>query len=119
MKRDIEIQQENVNTLIRLMNENPTLKVVPMVYSEVIKSDYYSWWLGEFGEVGIDECYSEDERIYFKSWDEEDLIEEAIEDFKYNYDLEHLSEESLEKLAKARVDKFDWEKVIVIRIITP
>lgn len=31
MKKAIEIQQENLNKLIRLMKENPELRVIPMV----------------------------------------------------------------------------------------
>lgn len=119
MKREIEIQQENVNKLIKLMKENPTLRVVPMVDSEVVSNDGYDCWLGKFGEVEIDEIWSDDERIYFRSVDDEDLIDLAIEDFGYNPKLDNVSDEELTKLAEERINNLEWEKVIVIRIDTP
>ena len=119
MKKEIEVQQENVNTLIKLMKENPTLEVMPMVDSEVVASDDYSWWLGKFGKAELDECWQSDERIYFRSWDEEELIEEAMEDISLNPKLENLSDEELTKMAEERVNKLDWEKVILVKIDMP
>nr|DAY85585.1 MAG TPA: hypothetical protein [Caudoviricetes sp.] len=119
MKKEIEIQQENLNTLVKLMKENPTLEVMPMVDSEVVASDDYSWWLGRFGEAELDECWFNDERIYFRSWDEEELIEDAIEDFGYNPKLDGLSDEELNKMAEERVNKLGWEKVILVKINMP
>lgn len=36
MRTEIEIQQEKVNGLIKLMKENPTLEVIPKVDTDVV-----------------------------------------------------------------------------------
>ncbi|MDU2491678.1 MAG: hypothetical protein E7D27_14010 [Clostridium celatum] len=119
MKKEIEIQQENINTLIKLMKENPTLEVVPMVDTEVVASDDYSCWLGKFGRVEIDEIWSDDERIYFKSLDDEDLIDMTLEGMECDDKFNGLSNEELLKIAEKEVENLAWEKVIVVRIDTP
>lgn len=118
MEEVIEIQQENLKVLIKLMEENPTLKVIPMVDSEVVGSDDYSCWAGKFGEAEIDETWSNEERIYFKSWDEEELIEDEIENLSFISEFDKLSDEELNEMAEKKVDALDWEKVIVLRIRT-
>lgn len=116
MKKEIEIQQDNLKILIDLMKDNPTLEVIPMVDSDVVGSDDYNCWSGKFGKAELDETWSNDERIYFKSWDEEELIDNAMDDFSFNPKLDKLSDEELTKMAEERVDSLEWEKVIVLRI---
>lgn len=118
MKKETEIQQENVNVLIKLMKENPTLRVIPMVDSEVVGSDDYSFWTGVFGKAEIEEVWNTDERIYIKSADEEELIYDAIEDFSFNPKLDCLSDEELTKMAEEKVNNLEWEKVIAVNINT-
>lgn len=119
MKTQIQIQQENVNNLIKLMKENPTLEVIPMVNSDVVVDDGYSYWKGSFGKSEIDECWSCDSRIYFKS-DEEELVNDVIDDLVMNNSsVEYMTDEELEDIAKKIVDKYAWEKVITININTP
>lgn len=118
MKTEIEIQQEKVNTLIKLMKENPTLRVLPMVDTDVVGGDDYSCWLGVFGMVEIDECWSDEERIYFKSTDDEELVDRVLEGMEDDIKFAGLSEEELVKIAEKEVEELDWEKVITISIKT-
>ena len=71
---EIEIQQERISELIKLIQQNPSLKIVPMVDSE-LGGDDFSYYMGAWGKAEIDEVYHEDERIYFRSYDEEELGE--------------------------------------------
>ncbi|MGL6187171.1 MAG: hypothetical protein ACRC1T_17510 [Clostridium chrysemydis] len=119
MKTEVQIQQENLNTLLTLMKENPTLRVIPMVESEVVQSEDYSTWAGSFGKARIDDIWCDDERIYFKYYDEEDLIETEEYNLSCNEDLSHLSDEEVSKMAEENVKKIEWEKVIVVEINTP
>ena len=106
-------QQTNFQELVLLIKENPSLRIVPMVEAEVVPSDDYNMWMGSWGKASIDEMYKSDEKIYFKSMDMEDLVEEIAEnlaDWSYSY-----SEEQVEESVNALM----WEKVITVDIDTP
>lgn len=115
-------QNELAEKLTRLMRENPDRKVIPMVLTDVVADDCFSSWAGSFKEPRLDEVYNEDERIYFRSDDEEELIEQAIDnlDIEHNFKLtEKFTEDAIEEMAQNIVDKLDWEKAIIIPIDTP
>src|SRR5690554_4846945 len=69
-------QKQNIDTLLTLIKENPGLEILPMVDSDIVESDEYGWWVGDWGFAEIDEYWcgeGGDERIYFKSEDFESL----------------------------------------------
>lgn len=119
MKTEIELQQENLNTLLKLMKENPELRVTPMVDLEVVCSDDYSRWLGRFGKVDIDYIWCDEEEIYFKSSSINNLINKRLEILGCNEELKDLSEEELKEIAEKEVEELEWEKVIAVNITTP
>ncbi len=41
--------------LLKLIQENPELPVVPMVAGEVVPNDEYGYWLGRWGKAKVDE----------------------------------------------------------------
>lgn len=111
--KSIEKQQNKINQLLKLIKENPELKIVPMVDSE-ISGDDYSYYMGKWGTAEIDECYCTDGRIYFKKDDFEELIDKWIDD---NYEKYPRSpDELLEERAIAEIDNLKWIKVIVVHI---
>lgn len=114
--REIETQKENLNKLIELMKGNPTLRVVPMVDSDIVGEDGFSWWLGSFGECEIDYLWTDNERVYFKSNDEEDLVDRLLEDMDTNGILRNLSDEELLERAENTIEELEWEKVIAVQI---
>jgi hypothetical protein len=115
--KKIEQQQENIKNLLQLIKENPELEIKPMVDSDVIADDCYSYWSGSWGESKLDEYWVSDERIYFKENDFEDLVQEFI-DTNYN-DYPNFSDEELEKIAEEKVNNYEWKKVILVYIETP
>lgn len=122
MKKQIEIQKENVKTLLDLVKENPDLRILPMVDYEVVGGDDYSNWGGSFGKAEIDYTWNNGERIHFMSHDFEELIENEVERldnaaqvFSEKHPLWRSNEERAEKMVK----NLDWEKVIVVQIDTP
>lgn len=122
MKPEIEIQKENVQILLDLIKENPELKIVPMVDSEIVADDGYSSWLGSFGKSEIDYTFNNGERIYFKSIDEEELIEDQIENIESEAQVLHESHplwRPIEERAAERVKEYRWEKVIAVWIGLP
>ena len=73
-------------------------------------------WAAEMGTPEIDEYYVEDERIYLKSDDLEELAETFIDN---NYDEEpykSMTEEELEIVAEEVVANYEWTKAIILPI---
>lgn len=118
-----EIQQNNINKLVKLSKENPKLKIVPMVDGELCGYEF-SYYMGSWGKPEIDEVYHEDERIYFRSYDEEELIErqaDLIFDEKYpkRNELKEAESKIVFNDAEAYVENLPWEKVITLKIVMP
>ena len=116
VKKEIKIQQENIKKLIKLVNENPDLKIIPMVDTEVCSSDDFSCWAGNWDKAEIDECYCSDERIYFRSYDEDSLLDGYIDNLSDEPEYKETSDEDIAKIAEEKVNNLPWEKVITIWI---
>lgn len=114
MKKQIEIQNENIKTLLDLIKENPDLPIVPMVESEVVAGDDYTSWLGSFGKAEIDYVWNNGERIYFMNHDYEELIQDLLDEVPPGID-----DEIAEKTATDAVKKYNWDKSIVVQIGLP
>ena len=123
MKTEHEIQQNNIIGLLKLIEQNPDLKIVPMVDGE-LGGDEFAYWMGSWGKAEIDEVYHEDDRNYFRSTDEEELIEKQADFIFYEEYPNHkyLNEEeskTVESKAKFIVEGLGWDKVIVVKIELP
>lgn len=109
-------QQNHVNQLVALSKEYPTLRIVPMVQSEIIANNDFAWWVGGFGNACIEEMYDDGERCYIRSNDEDDLIEDVmIESDDYLFG----NNEELYAKAKEIIDNYKWEKVIAVKVNLP
>jgi hypothetical protein len=117
VKGIVEMQKtkEHIEQLLRLIKENPTLKILPMVDCEVVASDKYEWWPATFGEASIEEVYQDDERVYIRYYDESSLVEKEADRLVW-VDNALTSDEAFERAEKT-VDGYEWEKVIVVKII--
>ena len=108
--------------LLRLIAENPSLPVVPMVYSEVVQDDGYAWWLGSFGEVSVDEYVIfksskyDDGKYYTK--DDEDEIEEIIAEW-VSEENPQMSESEIFAEAHRQAEALPWKKAILVYIGLP
>lgn len=112
----------NGKELLKLVQENPELPIVPMVNSEIVADDGYNWWLGSFGHSVVDSyaCveYYGDDRFFTK--DEQDLIEEYFaEKIIYEDENEELSDEEVEKRAHEQAESLPWKKAIIVYIYLP
>jgi hypothetical protein len=115
--KKIDYQQENLKELLSLIQENPTLKIVPMVESEICASDDFSTWMGGWGKGSLDEIYQSDERIYFKSSDLDSLSESLEDELEHNNPAWSYS--YVEEMALKEVESYKWEKVILVHIVLP
>jgi hypothetical protein len=117
-------QKEKINHLLSLIKDNPDLKIVPMVDNEVCGGNDYSTWCGSWGNARVDETYSSDERIYFRSIDDEDLVDKYADKLFYELfpnrmSLTDVESEIVDKKANEIVNNLNWEKVIVVSIGLP
>lgn len=110
---NLEKQQNNVKELLKLIKENPDLKIVPMVDSEICGDDY-GYYSGDWGIAELDEYHCSDGRIYFKEQDFEELVDDFIQNSYEEY--KDLTDEELEKLAERQVNNKPWIKAIVVNI---
>lgn len=99
-----------VENLLKLIKENPELEIVPMVSGEC-GGDDYAYWSASWGEAWLDEYYENDDRIYFKNNDFEDVVDKFYNDGYGTYEG-GISEEEAEKLA----NEVNWVKCIVVYI---
>lgn len=110
----VEKQKEKISELLELIKENPDLRIVPMVDTEVVASDDYGWWIAEWGKASVEEIYCDDERIYIRSNDEDTLIENLVWNDEF---INGLSEEEAIKKAENEVKNYEWEKVVAVKIV--
>lgn len=108
--------------LLRLVAENPSLPVVPMVYSEVVQDGGYAWWLGSFGEVSVDEYVIfksskyDDGKYYTK--DDQDEIEEIIAEW-VSEENPQMSDEDIFAEAHRQAEALPWKKAILVYVDLP
>lgn len=111
-------KKTNTEKLLQLIRENPDLPVVPMVNEEVVADDSHSWWLANFGMCSIDSYYSDDERVWLKADDEEDLLDMWADE--HYEELKDLSNAEAEKVVNSRgkewFENLPWVKAIMVYI---
>ena len=109
---------KNLEEFLRLIQENPDLRIIPMIHEEIVADDCYSWWMGEWGHAEVNEIYRGREHIHFKTDDEEDVLCDMVGckygDTKDGRDVYDLSDEEWIEL----FNSLEWEKVIVVYITT-
>ena len=108
---------EEMREFLLLVLENPELPVVPMVYTDCVGGDEYSYWLSkvsrsEIREFAIDEWYHDGKVVYRDEANAEEELVEAIAETKYNGSLMDYEK------AEAEVAGL-WTKAIVVYITTP
>lgn len=96
---------------LELIKENPDLPIVPMVDSEVVADDCYSWWLAAWGRAEIKEIYVGQERVHIKGEDDEDDVLYDLNECKARdvYDMTEEERDALYKLTP-------WTKCIAVYI---
>lgn len=103
--------------IIKLIEENPDLPIVPMVDGEVVGDDSYQYWMGAWGKAVVTEYYLGREKVHIKEdVDEEDVLTD-LEGCKYSCDPQgrdvcDLSDEEWDALYKS----VPWIKAIVVYI---
>ena len=97
-----------IQELLKLIQDNPDLPIVPMVGTEVVGGDDYGCWMGAWGHARIDEFTVYDDgdagRVCYRD-DMDDMIDSIC-------GREDVSEEE----ATERVKNMEWTKAIIVSI---
>ena len=101
------------NDLIKLIQENPDLPIIPMVYFEVV-ADSSGYWMGAWGRCEVTEYYLGREHVHFRDDDEEDVLNDLVGHDLQGRDIYDLSDEEWNELYQS----VPWTKCIVVYITT-
>lgn len=110
---------ENLLALLKLMQENPELPVVPMVDGEIVSGDEYGYWVGKWGSAAVDEYvtstrYAWAGEILFKSDDDVfDVLEKCLPDDEFEKLPETVEE------CRPVYNALPWTKAIIVYIQMP
>jgi hypothetical protein len=113
----------NTEELLRLVRDNPDLRIIPMVDTEVVYDDSYSSWAGAWGYAYIDDLYVDELNgsMKLRSMCFDELVESTESDIEIEYEIESVPlpcDEEVERMATNRVNQLEWEKIIVVNIET-
>lgn len=103
---------KNIETLLRLVQENPDLPVVPMVEGSIAWDDS-GYFMTAFGAAEVDEYIvsRQDDRIYFKSDDDVfDVLEHVLSDEEFDT----LPQSEAE--CRPYFEALPWTKAIIVYI---
>lgn len=98
-------QKSNIERIIKIIRENPDLKIITIVDSNICDDDV-GWYMASIGLPTIESIYSIDDKFYLKDDNYYDLVEIVI-------DKNEVSEKEAERI----VNNYNWKKVIIIKII--
>ena len=106
-----------IEELLKLIQENPDLEIVPMVDSEVVADDG-GYWLGKWGYCEKTKYYSGRDRIHFYDDDKEDSLNDMVgckySETKDGRDVYDLSDAEWDAL----YESLPWVECIVVYITT-
>lgn len=112
------MKQENIQNLLKLIQENPELPIVAMVAGEIVAGDEYGYWMGSWGSARVDEYLvpkqDRDDGIYFKS---DDDVFDVLERYLPEEEWEALPDAESE--CRPYYDALPWVKAIIVKIELP
>lgn len=108
-----------IEELLKLVQENPDLPIIPIVDAEEVSDDIYNYWIGGWGHSKVTEYYVGEEEIHFRDDDEEEVLSDMVGCKCYctpdGSDITDISEKEWDELYRS----IPWKKAIVVYITTP
>jgi len=102
-------------TLLTLIKENPTLKIIPMVSSGCLTNANFNYCMSSWGKASLDEYFISDKKVYLKSVDNEKIVKEYMETIGKGYHTLPTNEK-LKGMAQSMVNNLNWTKAIIVHI---
>lgn len=120
LRQSIERQNKNLQELLGMMQEHPELPVIPMVDSEIVCDDGYSWWSAAWGYAHRAKICVAQEHIV--EYDESDLWD-TFESVGFDYDdcgiTDEMDDAAAEQRAKELLAELEWLDCILVNITLP
>lgn len=107
---------KNIQELLKLIKENPTLPIIPMVEYDVVGEDYGSW-MGKWGKAHIDRYLLPPDSERPIIFENDYTVGEVIERWFSDEELEKLPDNEVEW--QKIYDNLPWTKAIIVRISVP
>lgn len=105
----------NGKELLKLIQENPDLPIVPIVCGEVVQDDC-KHWLGSVSNVEVNEWVYVDEQFYTRD-DQYDIEGHFID--KYCAEAECAYNPQISEIAREKAEALPWKKAIIVYIRLP
>lgn len=105
----------NGKELLKLVQENPDLPIVPMVDGEICLDDC-GYWQGSFGRAEVNEWVCVNERFYTRN--DQDVIEDALSDTLCD-DYPDMADDEFFKMIHEKAEALPWKKAIIVYIDLP
>lgn len=105
----------NGKELLKLVQENPDLPIVPMVDGEVCCDDGM-YWQGSFGRAKVNEWVCVDEHFYTR--DDQDEIEILFSNTLCD-NYPDMPDDEFFKMIHKMIDDLPWKKAIIVYIELP
>ena len=105
-----DAEKRNREELFRLMREHPELPVIPMVNTEVVADDDYTWWMGSFGRVELAGYILAWDRVLIRGWDDDETVLDMLDEY---IGWESWPDEKVDAAIKA----FPWVECIMVHIV--
>lgn len=104
---------KKIKQLVNLMEENPNIPVIPMIDSEVVRSDDFAYWQGSFGDSAVKEftffeMYGDYPEMVYKD-DTDGIKEYLLENDCCSTDAE----------AEKIIEELEWKRAIIVDIVLP
>ena len=109
------VYMNNSKKLLKLVQENPGLLIIPMVNGEVCGNEG-NYWQGSFGRVEVNEFVCRNGRFYTRN--EQDVLEDELSNSLCD-DYPDMSDEEFFKMIHEKVESLPWKKAIIVCIELP
>lgn len=109
---------DNIKTLIQLMDEHPDLPVIPMVGQDIV-ADCTGEWVANFGKAEIKKMCIYGEKVVFREWKNAIDTLEAFESEGLIVREESKKREETIAIINGYLDELDWLEAIIVHIETP
>jgi hypothetical protein len=113
----IEDVESKIDALLKLVEENPALPIVPMVDGEIVAGDNFGTWMGRWGDARVDKYLiptKDYEPMIFKS---DDDVADTLEKYLSAAEFDALPEDESE--CRQLYDALPWTKAIIVSIDLP
>lgn len=108
-------QKERMQELLKLIEENPELPIIPLVQEDIVADGDYMFWMAAWGRAEVKKYWLGETQIHFYEPDDGRCVEEVIDD-PATTDQEFDFDNPTDEQALAVYEAKPWAKAIFVNI---